>query len=104
MDISDEHRSVNYKSDDGHYLCDYGVIQDGKGCTVYLYESGEKSLMEKKPGGKTGNGKKWKKSLVERKPGVFWKRWKKSLVFFLGLIHMKINDEVKLTHSFNHLI
>ena len=28
---------------------------------------------EKKPGGKTGSGKKawWKKSLMERKPGVF---------------------------------
>ena len=45
-----------------------------------------------------------KKSLVERKPGLFWKRWKKSLVsFFLGLIHIKIKDEAKLTYYFNQL-
>ena len=41
----------------------------------------------KKAGGKkvwwkNGSGKKWKDSLVERKPGLFWKRWKKSLVSF----------------------
>ena len=56
-------------------------------------------------------GKKawWKKSLVEkmaveRKPGLFWKRWKKAwCIFFLGLIHIKMNDEVKLTHYFIHL-
>ena len=33
---------------------------------------------------------------VERKPGMFWKKWKKAWCFFLALIHIKINDEVKL--------
>ena len=42
--------------------------------------------MEKKPGGK----KAW----------CVLEKMDKSLVFFLGLIQMKINDEVKLTHSF----
>ena len=34
------------------------------------------------PGGKNGSGRKWKESLVERKPGLFLKRWEKSLVSF----------------------
>ena len=63
-----------------------------------------KSLVEKKPGGKNGSEKKWKESPVERKPGLVWKRWKKARCLFLGLIHVKINDEVKLTYYFNHLI
>ena len=47
--------------------------------------------MERKPGGK----KAWSVlEKMEKKPGVF----------FLGLIHIKINDEVKLTQYFNHLI
>ena len=41
---------------------------------------------------------------VERKPGLFWKRWDKILVSFSCLMHIKINGEVKLTHYFNHLI
>ena len=40
---------------------------------------------------------------VERKPGLFWKRWKKAWCIFLGLIHIQFNDEVKLTHYFIHL-
>ena len=35
---------------------------------------------------------------VERKPGG-----KKAWCLFLGLIHIKINDEVKLTDYFNQL-
>ena len=34
-------------------------------------ESGKKKPGGKKPGGKNGSGKKWKESLVERKPGLF---------------------------------
>ena len=63
----------------------------------------KESLLEKKPGGKNGSGKKWKENLVEGKPGLFWKRWKKALCLFLGLKHIKINDEVKLTDYFNRL-
>ena len=51
----------------------------------------------KKPDGKNGSRKMWKESLVERNPGQFWKRRKKAWCLFLGLIHIKINDEVKLT-------
>ena len=46
---------------------------------------------------------------VERKPGgkkawsVLEKKEKKPGVFFLGLKHIKINDEVKLTDYFNRL-
>ena len=36
----------------------------------------------KKPGGKNVSGKKWKESLVERNPGLFWKRWKKAWCLF----------------------
>ena len=54
-----------------------------------FYESGEK------PGGKHGSGKKGCRG--EKKPGLFWKRWKKAWCLFLGLIHIKINDKVKLT-------
>ena len=46
--------------------------------------------MERKPGGK----KAW---------SVLEKMEKKSGVFFLGLIHIKINDEAKLTDYFNQL-
>ena len=45
--------------------------------------------MERKPGGK----KAW--SVLEK--------MEKSLVSFLGLIHIKINDEAKLTDYFNQL-
>ena len=46
--------------------------------------------MEKKPGGK----KAWSVlEKMEKKPGVF----------FSGLIHIKINDEAKLTDYFNQL-
>ena len=46
--------------------------------------------VERKPGGK----KAWSVlDKMEKKPGVF-----------LGLIHIKINDEVRLTHYFNHMI
>ena len=44
--------------------------------------------MDKRPGGKNGSGKKWKESLV-----CFGKDGKKPGVFFLGLIHIKINDQ-----------
>ena len=51
----------------------------------------EKMAVERKPGGK----KAWSVlEKMEKKPGVF----------FLGLIHIKINDEVKLIHYFIHLI
>ena len=58
------------------------VSRDKNSAMCTIYESGKKSLVEKRPGGKNGSGKKWKESLVERKPGLFWKRWKKSLVSF----------------------
>ena len=47
------------------------------------------------------SGKKawWKESL-----DCYGKDGKKPGVFFLGLIHIKINDEVKLTHYINYLI
>ena len=56
--------------------------------------------MEKKPGGKNGSGKKawWKESLVS-----FGKDGKKAWCLFLGLKHIKLNDEVKLTDYFNRL-
>ena len=47
--------------------------------------------MERKPGGKKASSVLEK---MEKKPGVF----------FLGLIHFKINNEVKLIHYFNNLI
>ena len=54
---------------------------------VCIYRIREKSLVEKKPGGKNGSGKKWKESLVERKPGLFWKRWKKpGVTLFLSTL------------------
>ena len=56
--------------------------------------------MEKKPGGKNGSGKKWKKAWWKESLVCFGKDGKKPCVFFLGLIQVKINDEVKLTHSF----
>ena len=40
----------------------------------------------------------WKESLVS-----FGKDGKKALCLFLGLKHIKINDEVKLTDYFNQL-
>ena len=46
--------------------------------------------MERKPGGK----KAW---------SVLKKNGKKPGVFFLGLIHIKIKDEAKLTYYFNQL-
>ena len=48
-----------------------------------IYRIQEKGLVEKW---------QWRESLVERKPGLFWKRWKKNPVSFLGLIHIKIDD------------
>ena len=46
------------------------------------------------------SGKKawWRESLV-----CFGKDGKKSWCLFLGLIHIKINDEAKLTDYFNQL-
>ena len=52
----------------------------------------------KKPGGKKAWWKKWKWKEVERKPGG-----KKAWCLFLGVIHVKIDDEVKLTDNFNQL-
>ena len=56
-------------------------------------------VRRKKLGGKNDSGKKawWKKSLVERKPGVFCKTWKKAWCFFFS-VHIKIHDEVELKH------
>ena len=50
-------------------------------------ESRKKSLVEK-----NDNGKKawWKKHLLEKKPGVFYKMWKKSLVSDFVLLHENI--------------
>ena len=61
------------------------------------YRIREKNLVKNKPGGKNGSGKKawWEESLV------CLEKMEKSLVFFLGLIHIKLYDEVKQIHFFS---
>ena len=77
-------------------------IEVPKNCHKHVpMESGEKCLVEKSL---------VEKMAIQRKPGgkkawsVLGKNGKKFGGLFLGLIHIKINDEVKLTCYFNHLI